>query len=124
MVAIEIGIIRLSSIGEGNSSIKVATIAATIAPNLNRSGKIIAKPIETIRNVKLPSRVLSKSFLLPHFFPISAAVASASERVSIAKIAMFFSKIRMVKKPDMKTEVAPVNLLLSEALTIGPKNLF
>ena len=120
-MAAERGTIRLSSIGEGKTSATVAIPAAATAPARGRSGSKKANASATIRKVIVPSTDFSNSEWFPHFRPMSAAVASARERMSIAKIATGLSKIRTVRNPAIKTVVAPVIVCSSDSRTTALK---
>ena len=107
-MAAERGTIRLSLMGEGNTSAIVAIPAAATAPALGRLGRKKANASATIKKVTVPSTVFSNNGWFPHLRPMSAADASARERISKEKIATDFSKIRTVRNPATKTVVAPV----------------
>jgi hypothetical protein len=78
--ALKRGIVRLSSIGIGNSSTSVAEIAPAIAAGRTKTGltRLIPNPIkrQDARQARLPSRLLSNILRRPNFPPIIVAIRS------------------------------------------------
>ena len=98
--AVTRGIDRLSSIKrEEKSSVIEAMIAQMMTAVREKENKRNIKK-ETIKKVAVPSRDFPNRRTLPNLLPIREDKGSAMERIKRDGTAIFFSKNRMVIRPE------------------------
>lgn len=110
-------------IGDGINSEKVKIIDTINKPKIFISKK--SNPIieDIKKKAKLPSKLLLNILFFPHLLPIIAANPSEIHKINIENTAIFFSKIKIKKKHEIREIVAPVNVFFSDFLIIKP-NIF
>ena len=103
-------------------STKVEIIIANMPGNnciLNNNNN----KIDDKKNAVVPSRVFSKIFTFPYFWPIIAAIESEMLIISNERIAISLGKIYIITDDEKKTYEAPVSLFDSKSLVIIEKYL-
>jgi hypothetical protein len=104
--ALKRGIVRLSSIGMGNSSTSVAEKAPAMATGRTKTGLIllITNPIkrQDTRQEKLPSKLLSNILCRPNFSPITVAIKSPIDRKRTEVIATYLSNKTKTAKEERR----------------------
>ena len=118
------GIVKLSLTFKGKTSIKQAEKAPAIPCIFEIPGISNAISTADVKNAKLPSKVLLKSFILPIFFPTRAAAASEMIRNSMLVITIILSKKIVIIVKEISKYVELTKDFDSCFLKKSPTNLW